>query len=72
MEKPIEPRVTDDVEADVRDTVQRCLTVFEPYVRRYPEQWYVFHPIWDTDDAASRDRHDVRRMRSLGEAPEAG
>jgi KDO2-lipid IV(A) lauroyltransferase len=72
VEKPIEPRVTDDVEADVRDTVQRCLAVFEPYVRRYPEQWYVFHPIWDTDDAESRDRHDVRRMRSLGEAPGTG
>ncbi len=71
-EKPIQPRVTDDVEADVRDTVQRCVAVFESYVRRYPKQWYVFHPIWDTDGGTHRDRQHVRRMRSLGEAPEAG
>ena len=69
VERPIEPRVTDDVEADVRDTVQRSLAVFERHVQRHPEQWYVFHPIWDTDDATGRDRHHVRRMRSVGTAP---
>ena len=72
VEKPIRPRVTDDVEADVRDTVQKCLAVFERHVRRHPEQWYVFHPIWDKDDDAGRDRHDVRRMRSVGNAPGTG
>ena len=71
-EEPIRPRVTDDVEADVRDCAQRCLAVFERYVRRYPEQWYVFSPIWDTDGAVSMDRQHLRRMRSHGEAPEAG
>ena len=68
VEKPIRPRLTDDVEADVRDAVQRCLAVFEPYVRRHPEQWYVFHPIWDADNDAGRDRHDVRRMREANNA----
>ena len=72
VEKPIPPRVTDDVEADVRDTVQKCLAVFERHVRRHPEQWYVFHPIWDTDATAGKDRHEVRRSRSVGKAPGTG
>jgi len=46
VEEPIVPRVTDDEEADVADCVDRCLRVAEKYIRRYPDQWYVFRPMW--------------------------
>ncbi|MBD3349800.1 MAG: hypothetical protein GF400_11495 [Candidatus Eisenbacteria bacterium] len=53
----VEPRVTDDFDADVRDCVARCLRVFEKHIRRYPEQWYVFRPIWENT------REDRLRLR---------
>ncbi|MEA3409056.1 MAG: lysophospholipid acyltransferase family protein [Candidatus Eisenbacteria bacterium] len=82
LDDPIVPRVTDDVDADVRDTVERTVAVLERHIRRYPEQWYVFSPIWDTDAAVEKDRHQLRRMRrstdenprrhTLQESPERG
>jgi KDO2-lipid IV(A) lauroyltransferase len=65
VEDPIEPRVTDNEEADVRECVERCLRVFERYIRRYPEQWYVFRPIWGRPHA---DRLEIRRRRLLARA----
>jgi KDO2-lipid IV(A) lauroyltransferase len=56
----IEPRVTDDFDADVRDTVERCLRVFEQFIRKYPEQWYVFRSIWENTRA---DRLRLREER---------
>lgn len=35
----------------VRAFMERCLRVFEDVIRRYPEQWCVFVPIWDGPDA---------------------
>jgi len=64
MDEPIEPRVTDDAEADVRDCAAKCLAVSERYIRRYPEQWYVFRPIWDTDGASGVDRQELRSRRA--------
>ncbi len=70
VDEPIEPRVTDDEEADVRDCVERCLRVFERYIRAYPEQWYVFRPVWaETRPSGAhrlrtrRDRLEVRQER---------
>lgn len=60
LDKIIEPRVTDDVDADVRDCVERCLRVFERHIRRCPEQWYVFRPIWENTHA---DRLRLREER---------
>ena len=33
-------------EANVRDGVRRWAAVLEPWIRRAPEQWSVFEPIW--------------------------
>jgi len=71
-DEPIVPRVTDDIEADVRDCVERCIKVLERYVRRYPEQWYVFAPVWDREPSASADRQQLRKIRSLGGEAAAG
>lgn len=46
----IEPELelvrTGDREVDVREGVRRWATVLEPWVRRAPEQWSVFEPIF--------------------------
>jgi len=66
LDEPIRPRVTDDEEADVRECAQRCLAVSERYVRQYPEQWYVFRPVWDAydDGPALEDRQELRKRRA--------
>jgi KDO2-lipid IV(A) lauroyltransferase len=64
MEEPIVPRITDDVTADIRDCVGRTLAVLEKYIGRYPEQWYVFRPIWDGPGADTQDPHRRRILRA--------
>jgi len=73
VQDPIVPRITDDEQADVRDTVDRCLRVIEDCVRRHPEQWYVFRPIWDHKKGVRRDRLALReeRRRAMIERREA-
>ncbi len=61
LEEPITPRVTDDPEADARDTVRRCVEVFERYIRRYPDQWYVFRPVWNHAGPGPVDRRRERK-----------
>jgi lauroyl/myristoyl acyltransferase len=63
MDDPIRPNVTDDPAADVRDCVQRVAAVFERYIREYPDQWYVFRPIWDGPATAAQDRQRWRILR---------
>jgi KDO2-lipid IV(A) lauroyltransferase len=70
VEDVIEPRVTDDEEADIRDCVERCLAVFEKYIRRHPEQWYVFRPVWDRPDERYADRLKIRQERFRARAAE--
>ncbi len=33
-----------------KDLMGRCLAVMEEYVKRYPDQWFVFEPIWQEAD----------------------
>ena len=46
---PILPERTGDREKDVRQTLTRIVRVFEEVIRRYPDQWYNFVPIWPED-----------------------
>ena len=43
---PILPERTKDAEGDIRNTTQRVVDILERFVRRYPEQWYVFRDMW--------------------------
>ncbi len=43
-----------DAEEDARQLTQRIADLFEGFVRRYPEQWYVFRDMWP--DAGPRPR----------------
>jgi KDO2-lipid IV(A) lauroyltransferase len=63
VDEPIVPRRTDDQDADVRDTVDRCLSSVERYIRKFPEQWYVFRPVWEPPGGARRDRLQARQER---------
>jgi len=48
---PILADRSDDAEADIRNTTQRVVDIFEDFVRRYPDQWYVFRDMWPNDEA---------------------
>ncbi len=38
-----------DADEDARQITERIVAEFEGFVRRYPEQWYVFRDIWPDD-----------------------
>jgi len=46
MNKPIEYTPTGDNELDSREIIIKCKDIFEDYIRRYPEQWYMFRRFW--------------------------
>lgn len=47
----VEPEIplqrTGDRDADVREGVRRWAAALEPHIRRAPEQWSVFEPVWE-------------------------
>jgi len=47
---PILADRTKDAAADIRNTTQRVVDIFESFVRRYPDQWYVFRDMWPNDE----------------------
>ena len=47
IEPPIELVPSGDRRADVREGVRRYAEVLERYIRRAPEQWTVFEPVWE-------------------------
>lgn len=46
IEPPIIAPHTADRHQDVRDTVNRVLSIAERYIRAHPDQWVMFHRIW--------------------------
>ncbi|MCK4513175.1 lysophospholipid acyltransferase family protein [bacterium] len=67
---PFAPPVTDDEDADVRSCVIRMMGLVEDEVRRYPEQWYVFRPAWESAGLPATDRHHARRTRARQSRPQ--
>jgi KDO2-lipid IV(A) lauroyltransferase len=37
---------TDDEKADVRNLTQKIMRSLEQMVRQYPDQWFIFRPMW--------------------------
>ncbi|MDD4910174.1 MAG: lysophospholipid acyltransferase family protein [Candidatus Omnitrophica bacterium] len=46
FEEPILPVATGNEEKDVVELAKRCLRIIEGYIRRYPEQWFMFRQFW--------------------------
>lgn len=46
IEKPIEFRPSLDKEKDIKDIISKYKVVFEDYIRRCPDQWYMFRTFW--------------------------
>ena len=46
IEKPVEFNPSGDKAKDLADLIKICNNIFEDYIRRYPEQWYVFRRFW--------------------------
>ncbi|OGO39751.1 MAG: hypothetical protein A2Z04_06205, partial [Chloroflexi bacterium RBG_16_57_9] len=47
IEPPFTVPKTADRQQDVHETVTRALAIAERYIRAYPEQWVMFHRIWN-------------------------
>ena len=47
IEPPLELVSTGDRDADVRAGLLQFAAVLERYIKKYPEQWTVFEPVWD-------------------------
>ena len=46
IEKPIEFQVSGNKQKDLRELIQRYIIIFEDYIRKYPDQWYMFRRFW--------------------------
>jgi len=46
MEKPIEFIPTQNNQDDLIRLIRQCKMVIEDYIRKYPEQWYMFRRFW--------------------------
>jgi lauroyl/myristoyl acyltransferase len=46
VEEPICVEHTGNRENDIRTLTLRMARVIEEYIRRYPDQWYMFYPFW--------------------------
>lgn len=49
IEAPLEIERTGDLALDTRTTLSRIIGRMEVWIRRYPEQWLMFQPIWEED-----------------------
>lgn len=46
IEKPIEFKATGNKDADIKELILKYKIIFEDYIKRYPEQWYMFRKFW--------------------------
>ncbi|MFC1658350.1 lysophospholipid acyltransferase family protein [Candidatus Omnitrophota bacterium] len=46
FEKPVEFEPSGDKDKDIRDLTYKCSKIIEQYIRRYPEQWFMFRKFW--------------------------
>lgn len=51
IEQPLEFTPEGDRQKDTRALMQAYIKVFEQYIRKYPEQWYMFRKFWGEDGA---------------------
>ncbi len=59
--EPILVKRTTDRQRDLQVTMQEIATRFEAFIRRDPDQWYMFRPMWNSPIA----RRKLRALRPL-------
>ena len=47
VSEPIFPVRTGSRDRDVLGLAQKVARVMEEFIRRYPDQWYMFYPYWE-------------------------
>jgi KDO2-lipid IV(A) lauroyltransferase len=52
-EPAIELKTTGNFQADVRAGVEQIVRVMEKWIGAHPDQWVMFHRIWDREDVAN-------------------
>jgi KDO2-lipid IV(A) lauroyltransferase len=45
MHEPIEMEITGDRESDIVLNLGKVVKTFEPYILKYPDRWFAFHPL---------------------------
>ena len=53
---PMEMERTGDAEADVALNLRRVLSEIEGLIRRHPDQWEMFIPVWPESSETKEDR----------------
>lgn len=48
IERPLQFTPTGDKERDLREFITSYKNIIEDYIRRYPDQWYMFRRFWKT------------------------
>ena len=46
IEKPVEFKPCGDKKKDLADLIKVYKNIIEDYIRKYPDQWYVFRRFW--------------------------
>ena len=47
IEDPIKYKATGTWQTDIKGLMRAYVRVIERYIRRYPDQWYVFRKVWN-------------------------
>jgi KDO2-lipid IV(A) lauroyltransferase len=64
FEKPIEYFSCGDRDKDLREILSRYKLIIEDYIRRYPEQWFMFRPFWK--DLTTESRRFFKNLIEIG------
>ena len=54
FEEPILPETGMDEESGMRKMTAKYLSILEEYIRKYPDQWYIFKEFWLSDEESMR------------------
>jgi KDO2-lipid IV(A) lauroyltransferase len=49
FEPPVSFEPGEDMRENVKTMMRKYLRIFEKYIRRYPDQWYVFGEVWERE-----------------------
>lgn len=64
LEKPIFPESAGYKEEDIEKLSNQVSKILESYIRRYPEQWLLFHKVWSERIEGRGQKSGVRRQKT--------